>query len=862
MTPQPSIAHYRITTKLGEGGMGEVWRATDTKLGREVAIKILPDSFAADPDRMARFQREAQVLASLNHPNIAAIYGVEDRALVMELVEGENLKGPLPVDTVVLYARQIVDALEAAHEKGIVHRDLKPANVKVTPDGTVKVLDFGLAKTAEQGSGDTRNSPTMTLSATRAGIILGTAGYMSPEQAAGKVVDKRADIWSFGVVLWELLTGTRLFEGETTSHTLADVLRAPIDVGRLPKDTPASLRTLIGRCLERDVKKRLRDIGEARILLDCPPAPVADAPVAARAASKLPWAIAGVLLLWAGALALVHFREAAPETAVIRTYIPPPEKTTFNFTGGLSSTGPVAISPDGRRMTFSVKSADGSSQLWLRPLDALTAQPLAGTIDASHPFWSPDSRWIGFFAGNKLKKIDAAGGPPMTLCDAPSGRGGTWNAAGAIVFEPSGNSLGLESVSAAGGIPVRLELDSPGRWPSFLPDGVHFVFSTGDTVRVGALGSHKTTVLLESRTDAVYAQGYLVYLRDDTLMAQPFDPKKLAFMGEAVPVGENVRSIGAQRRGVFSVSQNGLLAFQSGATIGTGALTWVDRTGKRLGIVGVPSEFYSVMLSPDGKRVVMSVLDPSTRAYDLWLFDLARQVRTRFTFDNSHTYVTGIWSPDGSSVAYALRRKSTMGIYRKAADLSGAEETLYTSQNTSIPSGWSPDGKTILNTEALTATASSSGIFRLPLGERKPVQLATNGIYPAGARFSPDGRWIVYFATDASRQEVYAMPYPGPGGKVQISSNGGTQARWRSDGKEIFYISRSGELTAVEVKSSATALEVGRVETLFGGLPSGGGPISYDVAAGGQRFLVAMPTEQATPEPLTLVQNWTAGLKK
>jgi len=862
MSPQPSIAHYRISTKLGEGGMGEVWRATDTKLGREVAIKILPDSFAADPDRMARFQREAQVLASLNHPNIAAIYGVEDRALVMELVEGENLKGPLPVETVVQYARQIVDALEAAHEKGVVHRDLKPANVKVTPDGTVKVLDFGLAKAGEQTSSETQNSPTMTLSATRAGIILGTAGYMSPEQAAGKVVDKRADIWSFGVVLWELLTGTRLFEGETTSHTLADVLRAPIDVGKLPKETPASVRALIGRCLERDVKKRLRDIGEARILLDSPPAPVVDAPVAPRAASKLPWAIAGVLLISAAALAFVHLREAAPETAVIRTYIPPPDKTTFNFSGGLSSTGPVAISPDGRRMTFSVKSADGSSQLWLRPLDALTAQPLAGTTDASHPFWSPDSRWIGFFAGNKLKKIDAAGGPPMTLCEAPSGRGGTWNAAGVIVFEPSGNALGLESVSAAGGIPVKLDLDSPGRWPSFLPDGVHFVYSTGDTVRVAALGSRKTTVLLESRTDAVYAQGYLVYLRDDTLMAQPFDPKKLAFTGEAVPVGENVRSIGAQRRGVFSVSQNGLLAFQSGATIGTRALTWVDRAGKRLGVVGTPSEFYGVNLSPDGKRVLTSVLDPSTRAYDLWLFDLTRQVRTRFTFDNSRAIVPAIWSPDGSSIVYTARRNGAAGLYRRAADLSGTEELLYTSQNNPLPSGWSPDGKNILYGESITVTATSSGIFRLPLEDRKPVALATNGLYPSGAHFSPDGRWIAYFSTDASRQEVYAMPYPGPGGKVQISANGGTQVRWRSDGKEIFYISRSGELTAVEVKASATSLEVGRVETLFAGLLAGGGPPPYDVATGGQRFLVALPTEQATPEPLTLVQNWTAALKK
>jgi eukaryotic-like serine/threonine-protein kinase len=796
---------------------------------------------------------------------------VEERAIIMELVEGPTLAerlatGALPLEESLKIAVQIADALEAAHEQGIVHRDLKPANVKAPPDGRTKVLDLGLAMVtgpaAAGADASPADSPTLSMGATQVGLILGTAAYMSPEQASGKRVDKRADIWSFGVVLWELLTGTRLFEGETTSHTLADVLRAPIDVTKLPKETPPALRLLIGRCLERDVKKRLRDIGEARILLDSPLALVADPPVAPRAASKLPWAIAGVLAVWAGALALVHFRETAPEAAVIRTYIPPPEKTTFNFSGSLSSTGPVALSPDGRRMTFSVKSADGSSQLWLRPLDGLTAQPLAGTTDASHPFWSPDSRWIGFFAGNKLKKIDAAGGPPMTLCDAPSGRGGTWNAAGVIVFEPSGSVLGLESVSAAGGIPVRLELDTLGRWPSFLPDGVHFVYSAGEVVRVGALGSHKTTVLLESRTDAVYAQGHLVYLRDDTLMAQPFDTKKLAFTGEAVPVGENVRSIGAQRRGVFSVSQTGLLAFQSGATVGTRALTWVDRAGKRLGVVVAASEFYGVRLSPDGKRVLTSVLDPATRGYDLWLFDVTRPVRTRFTFDDGRVIVPGIWSPDGAGIVYTARRNGTFGLYRRAADLSGTEETLYITQNNPLPTGWSPDGKNILYGESVTVTATSSGMFRLPLDQRKPVPLATNGLYPSGAQFSPDGRWIAYFSTDASRQEVYAMPYPGPGGKVQISSNGGTQVRWRSDGKEIFYISRSGELTAVEVKSSATSLEVGRVETLFGGLPAGGGPIPYDVAPGGQRFLVAMPTDQATPEPLTLVQNWTAALKK
>jgi hypothetical protein len=465
------LGPYEILAPLGAGGMGEVYRALDTKLKREVALKVLPDSFASDPERMARFQREAEVLAALNHPNIAAIYGVEDRALVMELVAGENIHGPLPVESALNYAKQIADALEAAHEKGIVHRDLKPANIMITPAGAVKVLDFGLAAItpdSSSGSADRPNSPTLTMRATQAGMLMGTAAYMSPEQAAGKPVDKRADIWSFGVVLWEMLTGQRLFDGETISHTLADVLRAPIDFEKLPKETPGPIRDLLRRCLDRDVKTRLRDIGEARVVISRV-GKEPEAPAITPSRSRLgyvAWGVAGMLLVALAALAFVHFRETSPREQALRYTIATPEGSTIHS---------FAISPDGRSLVIAA-AVNGKRQLWLRAMDALQAQPLPFTDDAMYPFWSPDSRYIGFFALGKLKKVAASGGPAQSLCDAPEGRGGSWNHDDVIVFAPSNVGSGIRRVAAAGGVPSDVtKANGNLRQPVFLPDGRHFL---------------------------------------------------------------------------------------------------------------------------------------------------------------------------------------------------------------------------------------------------------------------------------------------------------------------------------------------------------------------------------------------------
>ena len=851
LQPGERLGPYEILAPIGAGGMGEVYRAKDTKLDREVAIKVLPDSVAKDADRLARFEREAKVLASLNHPNIAAVYGVEDRAIVMELVEGNNLliskAARIPEDIVLNYAVQIADALEAAHDKGIVHRDLKPANIKVTPQGTVKVLDFGLAKIADpvNPASNSANSPTLSMRSTEAGVIMGTAAYMAPEQARGQAVDKRADIWAFGVVVWEMLAGRRMFDGETVSDVLAGVLKSEPDLSGVPP----RFRRLLSRCLEKDPRKRLRDISVWRDLLD---APVAGAPVPA--SPVIAWSAAALLFAAAASLAFLHFREApAPPAPQVRTSIEPPDNTTFNFTGALNSVALPELSPDGRRITYGVRTADGKTQLWIRSLDSVTAHPLPGTANGIHPFWSPDSKFIGFFAEGKLKKIDASGGPPLTLCDAPLGRGGAWNEEGVIVFSPSAESI--HQVPTAGGVSTLVVEGEQARWPSFLPDGRHFLFSTNKGIRLGSMGSKESKLLVETVSQAVYVQGQLLYLRDDTLMAQSFDLKKLAVSGEAVPIVENVASVGAVRRGTFSVSREGLLAYRSGRS--NRILTWFDRNGKRAGTLGEATDaIASPRFSPDGKRVAVELLDPASHKFDTWIYDVARGSRTRFTFDSSTVVASTIWSPDGASLAFPAQRDGKTKLYRKAANMAGAEELLLDDARIVFAYSWSPDGK------FFAYGLAGRGLWILPVtGERKQFRFGESVGISGGAQFSPDGHWIAYSGTDSQqRSEVFIAPFPGPGGRVQVSTAGGDQPRWRRNGKELLYISAEGQMMAADIATKGGTLEVGRVRALFGGLPAAS--TDYDVTPDAQRFLVAMSPEEAGPERLMLVQNWAAGLKK
>ncbi|MGO9257124.1 MAG: protein kinase domain-containing protein [Bryobacteraceae bacterium] len=852
---------YTLISPLGEGGMGEVWKARDTRIDRIVALKVAKADFGE------RFEREARAVAALNHPNICTLYDVGPNYLVMEFIEGESPKGPLPLDTALGYARQIAAALEAAHEKGIVHRDLKPANIKIKPDGAVKVLDFGLAKTVEAPSGDPQSSPTLTISATRVGVILGTAAYMSPEQARGKSVDKRADIWAFGVVLYEMLTGRMLFQGEDLGETLASVMKDQPNL----RGVPAEVRRLLESCLEKDPKKRLRDIGDAwRLLEDAEPAPAQGA-LRARRGWVAPIA-AAVFALVAAAVSFVHLRETPPEVATVQTTILPPDNTTWD------ALGLPAISPDGRRIVFGAQTADGKTPLWVRPLDGLTAQPLAGTEGATFPFWSPDSRFLAFFADDKLKKIDASGGPVLTLADAPGARGGSWSPLGVILFTKNGgiNSAMLR-VSASGGAAMPVP-GAMGRLPWFLPGGRYFVYE-GDleesqrangrkvAIRVNSLDGGQAKTLLQADSNAVYAQGHLLFVRENTLMAQPFDAKRLATAGEAVPVAERVQSVLANRpAGVFSVSQTGLLAFRTSEGQGGDVLTWFDHGGKRGATVGDAANFGSdLRLSPDQKSLASGILERG--GTQIWIYDLSRGVRTRLTLDAAPS-VDPVWSPDGRSIAFASRRKEHVDLYRKSANGVGFEELLYAGDLDKYPTSWSPDGKFLLYYTA----GGRLEIWALPLtpdqpgGPRKPFPVVQGPSINAGGQFSPDGRWIAYRSDESGRNEVYATPFPpGTGGKRLISSAGGALPRWRGDGKEIFYEAPDRQMMAAEVAVKGGALEVGQVRALFrspGGNTAGASARAYDVTADGQRFLIPVPAEEKAPQPLTLIQNWAAGLKK
>jgi Tol biopolymer transport system component len=856
------LGPYVILAPIGAGGMGEVYRARDTRLDREAAIKVLPAVMAQDRDRLARFEREAKVLASLNHPNIAQIYGLEEhgqtRALAMELVPGATLKGPLPIETVLSYARQIAEALEAAHEKGITHRDLKPANLMITPDGLVKVLDFGLASvpSRERDQSDPADSPTMTMAATQVGTIMGTAAYMSPEQAAGKAVDRRADIWSFGVVVYEMLMGRRLFAGETVSHTLADVLRAPIDLNSLPSETPHAIRELLRRCLVRDARKRLRDIGDARIAIEesmiGSERDVLGPPVTASSwLARLLVGIAVVLAAALASLAFVHFREKPPETRLITAAILPLDNAPG---AGVRST---AISPDGKRIVFGARSGN-KMQLWIRPLETDSAQPIPGTEDGATPFWSPDSRSIAFFASEKLKRIDlSGGGGPLLLADTGPGIGGSWNAQGVILFASLGG--GLKRIPATGGTPLPVALGEGTHhpvFPSFLPDGQHFVFTdlreyagSDGVLRLASLNSTETKALGAANLFGLYANGRLLLLRGDTLLSQAFDERRLEVAQETFPVAQNVSW--------FDVSRNGVLIYRAGNVLAAQQLTWFDRSGTPAGTLGEPANLYTIEFSPDGKKIAVSWDD------DLWIYDAARGLRSRFTYTPG-VDTNPVWSPDGRSIAFCSNRNGSYAIYRKSLDLTSGEDLLYSDPIDTLTDSWSPDGKSLMvhrrdpkNLEdlaVLPVTSEAASALKLsPF-----VKTAFRELH---GRFSPDGRWVAYVSNESQRSEIYVAPFPGPGGKQQISASGGTEPRWRADGKEIFYVAQDGTLTTAEVAIRGNAIEVGAVRSLGIPVVRGRGWL-YDVTSDGQRFLVAVPPQQKSAGLLTLVYNWPLLLKK
>ena len=872
-----------------------MYRATDTKLKRQVAIKILPPSFAADHDRLARFQREAEVLASLNHPNIASIYGLEESggmtALVMELVEGDDLsqciaRGAIPIDEALPIAKQIAEALEAAHEQGIIHRDLKPANIKVRADGTVKVLDFGLAKAMEPTGAMSPSvsmspglsmSPTLSLQATQAGMILGTAGYMSPEQARGKTVDKRSDIWAFGAVLFEMLTGQRAFSGEDVADVLSRVLQREPNFEALPPALPARVRQVLRVCLRKELKHRAHDMADVRLALDgafetaAPQTTTMATSPASR--GRLSWmtalAVAGVVIV---ALALPALRYLSEP--------PPPETRVEIVTPATDRPTDFALSPDGRQIVF-VASGDGASRLWLRSLATTTAQPLAGTEGSRLPFWSPDSRSIGFFAEGALKRIDLDGGAPHVLTPTASGTsgfGGTWSAEGVIVFAPSQTGA-LMRVAATGGAAAAVTMIGPQQsghvQPYFLPGGDRFLFFVRGTpgtagIYLGTLdGGAPTRLTPADGSGAFLPSGWLLWVRAGTLMAQRLDVAKAALTGEPVTLADEVAvDVGTSLQSALSVAATGLVAYRTGEG-SQRQLTWMDRSGTALGTVGdADATLLNPRVSPDGRRVAVARAVQGNQ--DIWLLDGART--SRVTFDAAIDWYP-TWSPDGTRIAFRSQRVGAGDIYQMRINSVGMEERLVASDQGKSPTGWSADGRFLLYNS--TDPQTGNDVWVVPVvGDRTPSVFLKTPFRELSAVFSPDGRWVAYQSNESGRPEVYVRPFVPrgaadttgtPWGQSQASTSGGIHPIWRADGKELYYLNPAGAMMAAPITVTASTLAPGAPVVLFPTRIYGGGVDAqqgrqYDITRDG-RFLINTELDSAAA-PITLLQHWNPEAKK
>ncbi|HEV8367882.1 MAG TPA: protein kinase [Pyrinomonadaceae bacterium] len=878
------LGRYEIRSKIGEGGMGEVYLARDTQLGRDVAVKVLPLMYSDDTDRLHRFEQEACAASALNHPNILSIYDVGTHEgspyVVSELLQGQTLRQrisgtSLPQRKAIDYALETARGLAAAHEKGIVHRDLKPDNLFITNDGRVKILDFGLAKLT--GAGNTELSqtsiPTRRVE-TDPGKVMGTVGYMSPEQLKGRQVDHRSDIFSFGAILYEMLSGRRAFHGESAAETMSAILREdPPDLSETNQRISPALERLVHRCLEKNPEERFHSASDLAFALEAlsgsAPTSAQTAVVSAITARKLTrreLIFASVAVLAIAALVVVlafsYLRRTPTEARPVRLLINPPEKTGF---------GPFAISPDGLRLAFVTTDESGKTILWVRPLDSITAQPLPGTEEATLPFWSPDSRFIGFFAGGKLKKVEVSGGTVQTLCNAVVPRGGTWNRDGVILFAPTPNEP-IFQVSAAGGAPTPLtKLDpshqeSSHRWPYFLPDGRHFLYAINggpqsQGIYVRSLDAKENRRLLDTPNSVVAyaAPGFLLFRRESTLMAQAFDADKLQLSGESFPVAEQVGYDVASFQTFFSVSETGILVY-SGGSYGNSQLIWVDRAGKEIGSLGGPGNFIRPWLSPDGKRVAVDGVDPQGNR-DIWLLDLATGQPTRFTFDPA-TELFSVWSPDGTRIIFSSDKEGPRQIYQKPATGAGKQELLVKSDDNKFPSDWSADGRFILYT--VNDPKTKLDIWVLPLfGDQKPFPFLQTEANERNAKFSPDGRWIGYTSDESGINQIYVQTFPASGGKWQVSTNGAYFLAWRRDGTELFYVAIDRKMMTVNVKAEGANFKSGQPTPLFDmHVPSFNAAVTqFAVAPDGQRFLVSNTVGGLNTGPITVVLNWTADLK-
>ena len=880
--PGTKLGRYEIRSKIGEGGMGEVFRAHDEKLNRDVAIKVLPADLSENAERLNRFEQEAQAAGALNHPNILAVYdvGVHDRApyVVSELLEGETLRELLEqrqpaTRKSIDYAIQLAHGLAAAHDKGIVHRDIKPDNIFITKDERLKILDFGLAKLAQPSGEDVAQTEIATRKVrTDPGTVMGTVGYMSPEQVRGQAADHRTDIFSFGAVLYEMLSRRRAFRGDSAIETLNAILKEePAELTASNPGIAPGLERVVWHCLEKSPERRFQSASDVAFALESLsgitslpsqqtlPAITAVTSSGRWTRERFVWlGICFVLAVALAAMAFAYFSRSQVNANAIRLALTTPEKATLPAR--------VIVSPDGLRVAFIAKTTEGKREIWIRALDGVTAQPLGGTDGAVAPFWSPDSRFIGYFANGKLFKVDASAGRPQSLCDVGETRGGAWNRDGVILFA---GAEGLYRVSAQGGSPTLATKVDPKeeahRWPYFLPDGRHFVF-LGDAqtienhhIRLGSLDSQETQILFGAVTRIAYAEpGYLLYVNQGALVARPFDAEKLKLTGDPTIVAEHVSEVGENHEFDFSVSDNGVLAYQSGSN--QSQLVWFDRTGKNLGPVGEPDAYATVGLSADGRRAAVGMLDADGRHSDIWLVDLSRGTKSRLTFDPKSDG-TPVWSPEGSRIAfYSVRGGDGHANVYVTAGAAGDDQLLLAADYDAVPTSWSPDGQSILFTRFGKGHA---GVWILPLsGDRQAKPLLQSTVFDQGAAtFSPNGRFVAYTSNESGRFEVYVQSFPPSSDKWTVSSGGGALPLWRSDGKELFYLTEDGKVMSSETKF-ATKFESGVPQQLFQTRIKFEQDYPYGAAPDGSRFLINIPADSNDPAPMIVVLNWSATLKQ
>jgi Tol biopolymer transport system component len=870
------LGPYEIVAPLGAGGMGEVYRARDPRLGRDVAIKVLPQHLSASPELRARFEREARTVSSLSHPNICTLHdiGREGDAdyLVMELVEGETLadriaKGPLPPEEALRIGIQIADALDRAHRAGIVHRDLKPGNVMLARTGA-KLMDFGLARASVLSGGTTSltRSPTMTQPLTADGAIVGTFQYMAPEQLDGSEADARSDLWALGATLYEMVTGRRAFEGRSQASLIASILKEqPQPVSAVAPLAPPALDQVIRACLAKDPDQRIQTAHDVKLQLQW----IAEggsqagvpAPVAARRRSReaMAWVVAGVAL--AAVLAL--------GTLLVLRRPEPPRVMRFEIAPPLTAVGPSwpRLSPDGRMLAFVAADSSGTSRIWIRPLDALEAHPLPGTEGAGRPFWSPDSRDLAYISTGRLRKVPITGGPPITLAETPNAFDGSWGRSGVILFD-GGASDSIRGVSANGGEPRGYaHLDRPRElshgWPYFLPDGRHFLYvayggaqSVG-TIHVGTIGSSEIRSFGTTDGRVEYSQGYLVYPREGTLLAQRFDAGSLRTIGDAVPVSENLSMGGGS--GNFSVSAAGMIAFASSNARDQSQLVWYDRVGRRIADAGAPAQYQEFTFSPDGTQLAMSLLDDTKGTQDIWVRQLARGTTSRLTFE-AQDEINPVWSPDGARIAYSAGGTTLFHTFiRQAGGTGDVDSLMALPEGHSGPVSWAPDGRSLLVRRL--DTNDSWDIWRVPLDRtQKPQRIIGTPFIESWAQFSPDGRWIAYQSTQSGRPEIYVQPADGGSGKWQVSINGGTRPQWRADGRELFFLAPDQTIMVAPITAGPT-FDAGTPTGLFRVAITTG---RYDgrrwgPSPDGQRFLIDQPL-RAQGNSFTVVTAWTSEL--